>query len=234
MSARPRTRRVRRAAARVTIAAAIALVTGLAIKAPENKTAAAAETQPEFYTVTVTQNPAFQELTMLNYKTEAKVEEKTQLEPKIQINQIPLDGATQDTIWDTCRESPALFCTVMAIANRETRFDSAAIGDDGNSFGLLQIQPRWHQERMDRLGVTDLTDPVQSAKVAVDYIDWIAERLCPGCPEDAYGTHALFMAYNQGWSGAQGYWSDGIYSTGYSLECSGYFDDYMTKLEVAE
>lgn len=40
----------------------------------------------------------------------------------------------------------------------------------GGDVGLLQVNPRWHRERMDKLGVDDLTDPYSNILVAADYL----------------------------------------------------------------
>lgn len=60
---------------------------------------------------------------------------------------------------------------IFAIAYRETTFNTSAIGDSGSSVGLMQVQPYWHGERMERLGCTDLLDPFQNVTVAIDYLD---------------------------------------------------------------
>ena len=57
---------------------------------------------------------------------------------------------------------------LQAIAWRESRFDANA--DNKGCVGMMQIAPRWHQDRMARLGVTDLSNPYQSMKVAADYL----------------------------------------------------------------
>jgi len=144
---------------------------------------------------------------------------------------VNMDPETQDAIWTVCKENPTLYSMVMAMGYYESAHDTAAVGDSGRSLGWLQVQPRWHQERMDRLGVTDLLDPVQCALVAVDYIDWIAERLNPENPADAYGTHALLMAYNQGWQGANESWSAGRYSTNYSRKVLDLAATYLAEME---
>ncbi len=36
--------------------------------------------------------------------------------------------------------------------------------------GIMQVSPKWHKERMDKLGVTDLKDMKQNMTVAVDYL----------------------------------------------------------------
>ena len=42
---------------------------------------------------------------------------------------------------------------------------------NGTHKGLTQVTAKWHQERMDRLGVTDLYDPYGSILVCADYLD---------------------------------------------------------------
>ena len=52
----------------------------------------------------------------------------------------------------------------------------------------MQVSPQWHKERMERLGVTDLTDPRQNMAVAVDYLAELAAEY-----ED---VGAALMKYN--------------------------------------
>ncbi len=42
---------------------------------------------------------------------------------------------------------------------------------NGTHKGLTQVTAKWHQERMDRLGVEDLYDPYGSILVCADYLD---------------------------------------------------------------
>lgn len=58
--------------------------------------------------------------------------------------------------------------TIQAISWWESRFQPDA--ENGGCVGIMQVAPKWHKERMDRLGVTDLTDPRQNMMVAVDYL----------------------------------------------------------------
>lgn len=59
---------------------------------------------------------------------------------------------------------------VMAVIETESKGQTDIIGDNGNSFGLMQIQKRFHTERMDKLGVNDLLDPKQNVIVGVDIL----------------------------------------------------------------
>jgi hypothetical protein len=136
-------------------------------------------------------------------------EEKFDSEASIPLYDVPLDEDVQKFIMAECGShgiDPAL---IMAMAWKESSFRSDVVGDNGASFGLLQIQKRWHEERMERLGVTDLLDTYQNVMVAVDYM---AELI------DYYGdVEMAVVAYNMGQAGAKKYCFDyGVYSSKYS------------------
>lgn len=57
---------------------------------------------------------------------------------------------------------------VMAIIERESTGNPNAT--NGNCKGLMQISEKWHVDRMDRLGVTDIYDTVGNIRVGVDYL----------------------------------------------------------------
>lgn len=57
---------------------------------------------------------------------------------------------------------------IQAICWRESRFRPDV--ESGGCVGIMQVSPRWHQDRMDKLGVTDLLDTRQNMTVAVDYL----------------------------------------------------------------
>ena len=59
---------------------------------------------------------------------------------------------------------------IMAICESESDCNSQAIGDNGDSIGIMQIQPQWHYERMAKLNVNDLTDTKGNIKVGIDYL----------------------------------------------------------------
>ena len=63
---------------------------------------------------------------------------------------------------------------VQAIIERESRWNPNAVY--GDCMGLMQISERWHRERMERLGVTDLFDPYDNILVGVDYMAELFER----------------------------------------------------------
>lgn len=112
------------------------------------------------------------------------------------MSDLPLRAEVQLEIEQMCADRDINPAIVVAMIYHESRYDEKAIGDACNSYGLMQIQPRWHQARMDKLGVTDLLDGVQNVRVGIDYLDELLHT---------YGgdySKAL-TAYNQGhYSGA--------------------------------
>lgn len=59
---------------------------------------------------------------------------------------------------------------IFAIIEKESDYDADAVGDAGESIGLMQIQEKWHQERMEELGLSNLWDSQQNIQVGIDYL----------------------------------------------------------------
>lgn len=109
-------------------------------------------------------------------ETEELVEDKT-AEPITKLYyDVPLSYELQDYIIHLCEEHHIDPAVVIAMIECESGYNAWAVGDDGDSVGLMQIQSRWHQARMDKLGCTNLFDPMQNVKVGIDYLaemlDW--------------------------------------------------------------
>lgn len=117
---------------------------------------------------------------------------------------IPLDKDLQDYIWAVCDEYHVDRTLVYAIIQRESNFNPKLIGDDGDSYGLMQVQYKWHEERMDLFNCRDLLDPYQNVRVGVDYL---AELLSTG-----KSIHWVLMAYNGGRDYATEMESEGLIS----------------------
>ena len=124
---------------------------------------------------------------------------------------VPLENDLQLFIADLCEEvniDPEL---VLAMIEQESQWDAAAVGDNGRSFGLMQVQERWHKDRMNGLGCDDLLDPYQNVLVGIDIL---AEKMAK---YDTTGE--ALTAYNAGDSGAyKHYFSKGIYANDYAKE----------------
>lgn len=56
---------------------------------------------------------------------------------------------------------------IQAICFKESRFESE-IENEG-CVGIMQVSPRWHKDRMAKLGVTDLFDTRENMTAGVDY-----------------------------------------------------------------
>jgi hypothetical protein len=83
---------------------------------------------------------------------------------------VPLDDDLQRYIVKTCFEYEISPCLVFALIGAESGYDAAAIGDNGKSFGLMQILASEHTDRCIRLGATNLLDPYQNVKVGIDFL----------------------------------------------------------------
>lgn len=60
-----------------------------------------------------------------------------------------------------------------AVAYTESRYQPDA--ENGSCKGLMQISVRWHGDRIERLGVTDIYDADQNMHLAADYLSELFE-----------------------------------------------------------
>lgn len=90
---------------------------------------------------------------------------------------------------------------LMSLIITESRGQADAVG--GRCMGLTQINPKWHDDRMKRLGVTDIFDTHGNILVATDYL---AEL------RDTYGEISLALDIYHGDSKAFSNYENGILS----------------------
>lgn len=57
---------------------------------------------------------------------------------------------------------------IQAMCFKESSFRSDA--ENGGCVGIMQVAPKWHKDRMDRLGVSDLFDTRSNMIVGTDYL----------------------------------------------------------------
>ncbi len=119
---------------------------------------------------------------------------------------VPLDGETQALLRSACEESGITYELALAVIRQETDFRNI-VGDNGDSIGYMQIQPRWHEERMERLGVTDLEDPYSNFRVGCDFLSELLEK---------YTLEEALTAYNSGKPG----------KSEYATSVMGYMEEY--------
>lgn len=117
-------------------------------------------------------------------------EEETVVEQPIYFD-VPLSHDVQEHIFAECEKYSIDPAVIVAMINHESKFDTYAIGDDGRSFGLMQIRVKCHIERIKMLDCTDLFDPCQNITVGIDIL---AEQL------KRYGGDMAkaLTAYNRG------------------------------------
>ena len=73
---------------------------------------------------------------------------------------VPLEEELQNYIFKLCEESSIDPALVIAMIYRESSYNQETIGDNGKSFGLMQIQPKWHQWRMEKLNAEAHIDEI--------------------------------------------------------------------------
>lgn len=86
---------------------------------------------------------------------------------------------------------------LQAIAWKESRYDPLAV--NGRCTGLMQVDSRWHRDRMERLGVSSLYDPEGNMLVATDYLaELFAEYEEAAAVLMFYSGDSRAAAYSQG------------------------------------
>lgn len=134
-------------------------------------------------------------------------------EPVIELYDVPLEEQLQHYIINLCKKKNIAPALVMAIIERESGYDPLAKGDSGNSLGLMQIQPKWHQWRADELGCLDWYNPYDNVTVGIDILsDLFAQH-----GDDIY---MVLMAYNGGNSYA------------YRMQNKGEVSDYAIEVDA--
>lgn len=162
-------------------------------------------------------------LSITNNGTVEKVDDVVlNIKAKPNTYDVPLSKEFQEYIIDVCKGYPQEINgvhleLVLAVIERESNYNPSEIGDNGNAYGLMQVHPSQHWDRMERLGVTetDLLDPYKNVLVGIDYL---AE-----CLRENETLDEALTVYNAGASGAyEHYFSKGILGSDYAY-------DVMTK-----
>ena len=96
---------------------------------------------------------------------------------------------------------------IQAIIERESRGDKDA--NNGYCIGIMQIYQKYQEDRMERLGVSDLYDPYSNILVGADYLAELFDKY-----EDPY---LVLMVYNMGYRKAISLYSNEQY-TDYAVE----------------
>lgn len=122
-----------------------------------------------------------------NASTKKTTKKKT---TKTKYYNVPLSHKIQDHIFKTCKKANIDPRIVIAIVWKESNYKASAVGDHGNSLGLMQIQPKWCKEKMKKLKCPDLKDPYQNITVGVSILKDYVNK--------GKGIKWALMAYNGG------------------------------------
>ena len=109
---------------------------------------------------------------------------------------ISLEYELQELVWNACEETGCPYELALSVIFCESAYLNVN-GDSGNSIGYMQIQPRWHYDRMERLGVTDLSDPLSNFRVGCDLLAELIEKYV--------SVEAALTCYNTGSPGTSKY-----------------------------
>ena len=101
----------------------------------------------------------------------------------------------QAKLYSACQEFGVDYALALAVIEQETGFRNL-MGDGGESAGYMQVQEKWHRERMTLLGVDDLTEPEGNFRVGCHFL-----RECI----DKYGVERGLGYYNSGKAIVTGY-----------------------------
>lgn len=113
------------------------------------------------------------------------------IEPKVVSNiQIDVKGISNEMIDDIAVRSGVDPNIVKAIIMEESGGNPNAVGDNGESIGLMQIQPKHHKKKMEELGIVSLFDPQENVILGCSILSDLYDKY--GNYEDA------LSAYNSG------------------------------------
>lgn len=138
-----------------------------------------------------------------------------------------------EDLWEIAIEVGDLYdidsAILVALVDSESTRNIWAV--NGTHKGLTQVTAKWHQARMDRLGVTDLYDPYGSILVCADYLD---ELLGIG-EKKGYGKSIEYalMRYNMATDSANAMYARGEIS-GYAKKIVKKASEYQETKETYE
>lgn len=113
-------------------------------------------------------------------------------------------------LWSLCKEKNLDYYLVLALIERESHYKYDCEGDYGNSLGYMQIYQKYHYERMEKEGVSNLLDPYGNIRVGTTFLQELFKDYGNS------GENCVLMVYNMGAGGANRCWRKGIYSSEYS------------------
>ena len=122
---------------------------------------------------------------------------------------VPMDAALQRDVYDIAQEYGLDWTLLMAIIQKESRFDVNARSSAGD-YGLMQINHINHARLSVEVGVNDFMNPRENVRAGAYMFSQLLSHY--------QDVHMALMAYNMGEGGASEWWSQGVYTSAYSRE----------------
>ena len=79
---------------------------------------------------------------------------------------IPLDEGLQVEIYSLCKKYEIAYELILSVIKTESNFQVDVVGDNGNSIGLMQIQPKWWQGLADTYGL-NIYEPIDNVHLGI-------------------------------------------------------------------
>lgn len=119
-----------------------------------------------------------------------------------------LPECMQQFTYIICQQNGVDYALALAIMKVESGYKWDAYCSEGSQ-GYMQVNVKWHEDRMDKLNVDNVENPYFNIMVAVDYLAELQGR---------FDTEAeVLTAYNYGVTGAYKHvWNKGLTETEYS------------------
>lgn len=108
------------------------------------------------------------------------------------------DTYLSEEIQDTCIKYGDEYgiCPELLMAIVETESSGHLKAENGSCKGLMQINVKWHKDRMERLGVEDIFDMDGNIHVGTDYLSELTEEYCDvGLVLDLYNGNSKAFEY---------------------------------------
>lgn len=135
--------------------------------------------------------------------------ESTTMEMDKLYHDIPLSADIQLYTFAVCESYGINPTVIFAMMKVESQYILDAVGDDGEAIGILQVHPRWHQERADELNVS-IYDPKGNILVAIDLLSELLDK---------YGDYGLAVtAYNRGTASEISAYGEKVLNIAYEIE----------------
>lgn len=152
-------------------------------------------------------------------KTKSSTHVKTNNSTNKLYTSIPLSASFQTWIDEKCKEYGISTNVVMGVIKKESGFRIKVMGDNGDAYGLMQVQKKWHLDRMLKVGAKNLLNGYDNTLVGIDFLAELYRA-------NGGNWHKTLMAYNGGQGYANSRVRSGLYSSDYSRKVMNYANEY--------